>query len=176
MQRSWTVGLKTLTLYVVTAEVTELNKRKILKKAVCLPEDNHETRIVEREVKKITGLNTNWKLLFFEFFYAQRKIGEVAIPGDFKRRCNREAHTILACCFTNSLVSRVCTRHFFQFWLIFPNRNYPSRSIECHFFVSTPGQSPPPRHTGPRSPWIISSTANAEKVKSWKISQITLRS
>lgn len=59
MQRSWTVGLKTLTLYVVTAEVTELNKRKILKKAVCLPEDNHETRIVEREVKKITGLNTN---------------------------------------------------------------------------------------------------------------------
>lgn len=33
--------------------------KKILKKAVCLPEDNHETRIVEREVKKITGLNTN---------------------------------------------------------------------------------------------------------------------
>lgn len=33
--------------------------KKILKKAVCLPEDNHEARIVEREVKKITGLNTN---------------------------------------------------------------------------------------------------------------------
>ena len=55
----------------------------------------------------------------------------------------REAHTILAYCFTDSLFSllnrlvmsqrEVVYRRFFRFWLNFPNRNYRSRSVEYRF-------------------------------------------
>ena len=73
---SWTVGLKTPTLYAVKAEVIELNNRKIKFKMchVFLPEENHETRIAEREEVKITGLNKSWKWLLFLIFYAYQEL------------------------------------------------------------------------------------------------------
>ena len=111
------VFLMTPTLYAVTAEVTELNNRKNLKNTSCMciqPGENHETRIAKSEkvFKKITGSNKSWKLLLF---FSTLNRGGWNIGGKrwgkqsylaTSREDIREAHTILAYCFTDSLCSR----------------------------------------------------------------------
>ena len=86
-----TVGLKTPTLHAVTAEVTEWNNSKNLKKNAVYfqPEDNHKTSIAKTE---------------------KVKMGQVVIPGNFKRRYKRSPYdsgvlfywlTVLTCIFLN---------------------------------------------------------------------------
>ena len=72
-------------------------------------------------------------------------VGQAVIPGNFKRRYKRSPYdpgvlfywlTVLTCIHSNRLVMswrKVVYRRFFQFWLIFPNRTYKSRSIEHNF-------------------------------------------
>ena len=62
----------------------------------------------------------------------EKTVGQAVIPTS--REDVREAHTILAYCFTDSLFSllnlpvmsqcKVVYRRFFRFWLNFPNRDY----------------------------------------------------
>ena len=111
--------METSTLYAVTAEVTELNKRKKSEKDVVYfqPEENHKTRIAKSEkVLNITGSNTSWKLVFFLIFYAKQKrlkhqgktVRQSVIPGNFKRRYRRSPYDS-GVLFTESLCSRVNT-------------------------------------------------------------------
>ena len=72
----------------------------------------------------------------------EKRLGEQSYLAT-SREDVREAHTILAYCFTDSLFSflnrpvmsqcKVVYRRFFRFWLNFPNRNYKQCSKECHF-------------------------------------------
>ena len=71
-----TFGLKTPTLYAVTAEAAELNNKKILKKTPCF---SSQRTIMKREwekkfkLKKLAGSNTIGKLLSFLIFYAKQR-------------------------------------------------------------------------------------------------------
>ena len=137
------VFLETSTLYAVTAEVTELNKRKKSEKDVVYfqPEENHKTRIAKSEkVLNITGSNTSWKLVFFLIFYAKQKrlkhqgktVRQSVIPGNFKRRYRRSPYdsgvllywvAVLTCKHFNRPVMsqrEVVYHRFLQFLAHFP--------------------------------------------------------
>ena len=70
---------------------------------------------------------------------------QAVIPGNFKRRYKRSPYdsgvliyyftVITSILFDRVVMSRleVVYRRFFQFWLIFPNQNYQSRSKEYNF-------------------------------------------
>ena len=70
---------------------------------------------------------------------------QAVISGNFKRRYNRSPYnsgvliywfTVITCILFNWLVMsrlEVVYRRFFQFWLIFSNQNYQSRSKEYNF-------------------------------------------
>ena len=72
-------------------------------------------------------------------------VGQAIIPGNSKRRYKRCQYdsgvliywfTVITCIpFNRLLMSKleVIYRRFFQFWLIFPNQNYQSRSKEYNF-------------------------------------------
>ena len=72
-------------------------------------------------------------------------MGQVVIPGNFKRRYMRIPYdsgvliylfTVITCMLFNRLLMsklEVVYRRFFQFWLIFLNQNYQSRSKEYNF-------------------------------------------
>ena len=69
-------------------------------------------------------------------------VGQAIIPGNSKRRYKRCQYdsgvliywfTVITCIPSNRLLMsklEVIYRRFFQFWLIFPNQNYQSRSKE----------------------------------------------
>ena len=113
------------------------------------PEDNHETRIAKlkkffknyrfkRELKYAFLLN--FLRLSEEVERLGKNGGQAIIPGNFKRRYKRTAHTILvvvAHVYTLQSTSDVLTRSnlpsFPSIFALFLIRNYKSRSIEYNF-------------------------------------------
>ena len=114
------------------------------------PEDNHETKLKRKSFKKLHSFKHELKITFFFYWnFGEKRWGKQwYFNSATSREDIREAHTILAYCFTDSL----CSLHVYtpqstnnvltqtgllsflcQFWLIFPNRNYRSRSIEYNF-------------------------------------------
>ena len=99
--------------YIISSLITESNNRKNLSKTPCIS--------------------------------SQKAIIQAVIPGNFKRRYKRSPYdsgvliykfTVVMCILFNRLVMsrlEVVYRRFFQFWLIFPNKNYQSRSKEYNF-------------------------------------------
>ena len=68
-------------------------------------------------------------------------MGQAVIPSNFKRSYKRSPYDsgvlvslIHSSQVLNSSIDRYCrNRRLFQFWLIFPNQNYQSRSMEYKF-------------------------------------------
>ena len=113
------VFLKTPTLHAVTAEVIELNNRKNLKKTSFISRQRtimkHETRVAKaKKFSKITPVQTRVKNCFFFFQFStlnrggwnvgEKRWGKQSYLAT-SREDIREAHTILAYCFTDSLCS-----------------------------------------------------------------------
>ena len=140
------VFLKTSTLHAVTAEVTELNNRKIRKRRRVFPARGESWNMNSQKRKSFKKHES--KTTFLLIFYAKQRrlkrygktIGKAVIAGNFKRGGKRSPYdsgvllywlTVLTCThFNRPMMSqrKVVYRRFPQFWLIFPNRNYTSRS------------------------------------------------
>ena len=102
--RSWIVGLKTLTLYWVPAEVIKLNNRKHLRRSSVFPARGQSYESFKHELKRFFY---QYSMLIKGGWNAREKTMEQAVtPGNFKRRCKRSPYDCV-CCSTKSLFSSI---------------------------------------------------------------------
>ena len=108
------------------------------------PEDNHETKLKRKSEKRVSSMdwklsNTSWKLLFFFYWnVGEKRWGKQwYFNSATSREDIREAHTILANCFTDSL----CSLHVYT-----PqSTNNVSTQTGLLFFLSILAHFPKPK-------------------------------